>query len=190
MCSWVSLSGSNSDLHFSQRWEKSASTDSHTNFTWDDISRVGILTACFENTQPMSRTYSFIFNIILPASQNSHLCLISVVRLVDIGNFFYRKYLLPNFKHLFSYEQMKHCITKHNIFMWAYDLLNYHYVKRCIFHNTEHWKAITWVLFFTHAVEIILKDDCWPKDWPFLHIKAGITNKFNAIFHHHFPWLL
>lgn len=88
MCSWVSLSGSNSDLHFSQRWEKSASTDSHTNFTWDDISRVGILTACFENTQPMSRTYSFIFNIILPASQNnSHLCLISVVRLEDIGNF-------------------------------------------------------------------------------------------------------
>lgn len=96
MCSWVSLSESNSDLHGGQRWKKSASSDSHTNFTWDDVSRVGLLTAHFENIQPMSLTYMLMLNIILPASHNSHLCLISVVRLEDIGNFSYRKYLLPN----------------------------------------------------------------------------------------------
>lgn len=87
MCSWVSVSESHPDLHGGQRWGKSASTDSHTNFTWDDVSRAGLRTACFENTQPMSLTYTFILNINLPAPHNAHSWLISLVRLEDIGNF-------------------------------------------------------------------------------------------------------
>lgn len=55
---------------------------------------------------------------------------------------------------------MKNCITKDDIFMWIYYLLNYHYIKKVIFRNTEHLKAITLTLFFTHAVEIMLMDHC------------------------------
>lgn len=59
------------------------------------------------NIQPMSFMYTFILNIILPARQNCHSCLISGVRLEDIGSFLYEKYLLPNSNTWFHMDSWK-----------------------------------------------------------------------------------
>lgn len=192
MCPWVSLSESSSDLHSGQRWEKSASPDSHTNFTWDDVSRVQELASLLLWKYTAYVSHILILNINLPASHNSHLCLISVVRLEDIGNFSYRKYLLPN-SNTWLHMEMKNCrwrtfrrrtVLQSTTFLCVYMTDWIIIMSKGLYFITQNIEKPSLGYYFslTAAVEIILKDDCWPKVWPFLHIKVGIKTNLMLYF--------